>query len=132
VLDIGEVLARHGYPAPAGAVLVKLTTGLYHALHEHPPAYLPTDYCPSGKRPQATPTKAKSTVQAQQHHDPLTPTTVTQRDKPKITCQQGEDQEPSTDTVVSADTAPSPRRCRGCAPARTPLTQGVQMQSAPV
>jgi hypothetical protein len=33
VLDVGEVLARHGYPAPTGATLVDLTTGLYHALH---------------------------------------------------------------------------------------------------
>lgn len=39
VLDVGEVLVRHGYPAPAGATLVDLTTGLYRALHPTP--YLP-------------------------------------------------------------------------------------------
>jgi hypothetical protein len=39
VLDVGEVLVRHGYPAPAGATLVALTTGLYRALHPTP--YLP-------------------------------------------------------------------------------------------
>jgi hypothetical protein len=39
VLDVGEVLLRHGYPAPTGVTLVELTTGLYRALH--PPAYLP-------------------------------------------------------------------------------------------
>lgn len=33
VLDVGEVLVRHGYPAPAGHALVGLTTGLYYALH---------------------------------------------------------------------------------------------------
>ena len=33
ILDVGEVLARHGYPAPAGAVLVELTSGLFRALH---------------------------------------------------------------------------------------------------
>lgn len=33
VLDVGEVLTRHGYPAPVGGVLVDLTTGIYHALH---------------------------------------------------------------------------------------------------
>ena len=38
-LDVGEVLVRHGYPAPAGATLVELTTGLYRALH--PTRYLP-------------------------------------------------------------------------------------------
>ncbi|HEX7353856.1 MAG TPA: hypothetical protein VF288_03375 [Mycobacteriales bacterium] len=38
-LDVGEVLVRHGYPAPAGAVLVSLTTGLYAALHDPPPSY---------------------------------------------------------------------------------------------
>lgn len=32
VLDVGEVLVRHGYPAPAGAVLVELTAGLFRAL----------------------------------------------------------------------------------------------------
>ncbi len=41
VLDVGEVLARHGYPAPAGVVLVELTAGLYRALH-------PTGYLPPG------------------------------------------------------------------------------------
>ena len=35
VLDISEALVRHGYPAPAGATLVDLTTGLYRALHPH-------------------------------------------------------------------------------------------------
>jgi hypothetical protein len=39
VLDVGEVLVRHGYPAPAGGTLVDLTAGLYRALHPHP--YLP-------------------------------------------------------------------------------------------
>ena len=39
VLDVGEVLVRHGYPAPAGGQLVDLTTGLYRALH--PQSYLP-------------------------------------------------------------------------------------------
>lgn len=39
VLDVGEVLVRHGYPAPVGAVLVTLTTGLYDALHGQPPSY---------------------------------------------------------------------------------------------
>ena len=33
VLDVGEVLVRHGYPAPASAVLVELTSGLFRALH---------------------------------------------------------------------------------------------------
>ena len=32
-LDVGEVLSRHGYPAPTGATLVDLTTGIYRALH---------------------------------------------------------------------------------------------------
>jgi hypothetical protein len=35
VLDVGEVLTRHGYPAPTGATLVDLTVGLHHALHPH-------------------------------------------------------------------------------------------------
>ena len=39
VLDVGEVLVRHGYPAPAGVTLVELTAGLYRALHRTP--YLP-------------------------------------------------------------------------------------------
>jgi hypothetical protein len=39
VLDVGEVLVRHGYPTPAGATLVDLTNGLYRALHPTP--YLP-------------------------------------------------------------------------------------------
>ncbi len=33
VLDVGEVLIRHGYPAPVGTVLVDLTAGIYRALH---------------------------------------------------------------------------------------------------
>ena len=41
VLDIGEVLVRYGYPPPTGAVLVALTSGLYHALHQ-PHAGWPT------------------------------------------------------------------------------------------
>ena len=41
VLDVGEVLVRHGYAAPAGGQLVELTAGLYRALHPHPPYYLP-------------------------------------------------------------------------------------------
>ena len=40
VLDVAEVLSRHGYPAPIGATLVELTAGLYRALHPAPP-YLP-------------------------------------------------------------------------------------------
>jgi hypothetical protein len=35
VLDVGEVLVRHGYPAPAGVTLVELTAGLYRALTPH-------------------------------------------------------------------------------------------------
>lgn len=37
VLDVGEVLTRHGYPAPVGEVLVDLTVGLYRALHPDQP-----------------------------------------------------------------------------------------------
>lgn len=37
VLDVGEVLVRHGYPAPTGSVLVDLTAGLFRALHPTPP-----------------------------------------------------------------------------------------------
>ena len=44
VLDVGEVLSRHGYPAPAGATLVDLTAGLYHALHPSRGPYLPPSY----------------------------------------------------------------------------------------
>jgi hypothetical protein len=33
VLDVGEVLIRHGYPAPTGGILVDLTAGIYRALH---------------------------------------------------------------------------------------------------
>jgi hypothetical protein len=44
VLDVGEVLTRHGYPAPTGATLVDITAGLYRALHPYagyrPPAGL--------------------------------------------------------------------------------------------
>lgn len=36
ILDVGEVLARHGYPAPTGATLVDLTAGVYRALHPSP------------------------------------------------------------------------------------------------
>ena len=43
VLDVGEVLSRHGYPAPTGATLVALTAGLYRALHP-PPPYLPPSF----------------------------------------------------------------------------------------
>ena len=39
ILDVGEVLVRHGYPAPAGVTLVELTAGIYRALHPH--TYLP-------------------------------------------------------------------------------------------
>jgi hypothetical protein len=39
VLDEGEVLTRHGYPAPVGVTLVDLTAGLYRALHPHGPYY---------------------------------------------------------------------------------------------
>ena len=45
ILDIGEVLARHGYPAPTGTTLVELTAGIHRALHPHtyqpPPTYPP-------------------------------------------------------------------------------------------
>jgi hypothetical protein len=41
VLDVGEVLTRHGYPAPVGGVLVDLTAGLYRALHPGGSFYLP-------------------------------------------------------------------------------------------
>jgi hypothetical protein len=41
VLDVGEVLTRHGYPPPVGATLVDLTAGLYRALHPSAPFYLP-------------------------------------------------------------------------------------------
>ena len=43
VLDVGEVLSRHGYPAPTGVALVELTAGLYRALHPAPP-YLPPPF----------------------------------------------------------------------------------------
>lgn len=43
VLDVGEVLHRHGYDAPTGATLVELTAGLYRALHE-PPIYRSSPY----------------------------------------------------------------------------------------
>jgi hypothetical protein len=41
VLDVGEVLSRHGYPAPTGATLVELAAGLYRALHPTPPYLAP-------------------------------------------------------------------------------------------
>jgi hypothetical protein len=41
VLDVGEVLSRHGYPAVTGATLVELTVGLYRALHPVPRYQLP-------------------------------------------------------------------------------------------
>jgi hypothetical protein len=37
VLDVGEVLVRHGYRAPTGTTLVELTAGIYRALHPTPP-----------------------------------------------------------------------------------------------
>jgi hypothetical protein len=40
VLDVAEVLTRHGYPAPTGTTLVDLTAGLHHALHGYRPASL--------------------------------------------------------------------------------------------
>jgi len=43
VLDVGEVLARHGYPAPTGTTLVDLTLGLFRALHPTPPGYSPLE-----------------------------------------------------------------------------------------
>ena len=43
VLDVGEVLSRHGYPAPTGGTLVELTAGLYRALHP-PPPYIPPPF----------------------------------------------------------------------------------------
>jgi len=42
VLDVGEVLARHGYDAPTGVTLVELTVGIYRALH--PPATYRSPY----------------------------------------------------------------------------------------
>lgn len=33
VLDVSEVIVRHGYPAPTGFGLVELTGGLFRALH---------------------------------------------------------------------------------------------------
>jgi hypothetical protein len=42
VLDVGEVLSRYGYPAPTGATLVDLTTGLYQALHPVAPCMPPS------------------------------------------------------------------------------------------
>jgi hypothetical protein len=42
VLDVGEVLSRHGYPAPTGATLVELSAGIYRALHPVAP-FLPPD-----------------------------------------------------------------------------------------
>ena len=33
VLDVSEVLVRHGYPAPTGFALVELTGGLFRAVH---------------------------------------------------------------------------------------------------
>jgi hypothetical protein len=44
VLDVGEVLARHGYDAPTGATLVELTSGLYRTLHPEPPYPSPPPY----------------------------------------------------------------------------------------
>lgn len=32
LLDVGEVLTRHGYPAPTGGTLVDVRAGLYRAL----------------------------------------------------------------------------------------------------
>jgi hypothetical protein len=42
VIDVAEVLNRHGYPAPTGTTLVELTVGLHHALHQ------PYQYRPPG------------------------------------------------------------------------------------
>lgn len=36
VSDLVEVLARHGYPAPTGRVLVELCWGVHQALHGRP------------------------------------------------------------------------------------------------
>jgi hypothetical protein len=36
VLDVAEVLHRHGYDPPTGATLVELTAGLFRALHSFP------------------------------------------------------------------------------------------------
>jgi hypothetical protein len=44
VLDVGEVLVRHGYRAPTGVTLVELTAGLYRALHDLPGYRLPPPY----------------------------------------------------------------------------------------
>jgi len=41
VLDVCEMLSRHGYLAPTGATLVDLTVGLYRALHPAQPSLPP-------------------------------------------------------------------------------------------
>jgi hypothetical protein len=37
VLDVTEILARHGYPAVTGGTLVELTASLYRTLHPPQP-----------------------------------------------------------------------------------------------
>jgi hypothetical protein len=41
VLDVGEVVARHGYEAPTGATLDDHAAGLYRALRPVPPSPSP-------------------------------------------------------------------------------------------
>jgi hypothetical protein len=40
LLEVGEVLTRHGYPAPTVGRLVDITVALHHAMHPHS-AYRP-------------------------------------------------------------------------------------------
>lgn len=44
ILDVTEVLARHGYPAVAGSTLVDLTASLYRTLHPPQPWQSPPPY----------------------------------------------------------------------------------------
>jgi hypothetical protein len=41
VLDVGEVLTRHGYPVPVGGVLVDRAAGPYRALNSTASYYRP-------------------------------------------------------------------------------------------
>ncbi len=36
LLDVAEVLVRHGYPPPTGIALVDLASGLYRAVQHRP------------------------------------------------------------------------------------------------
>lgn len=60
ILDVCEVLARHGYLAPTGATLVDLTTGIYRALHPSP--YRCRRQPPSPDRPPQPPSQAETVV----------------------------------------------------------------------